>query len=855
MAKTLSNTPLWPYIGVVSCLLILTLLSPQSWNQVGNDEPVISESDRPQPMLVAAGIASPNPDVSRTSETFDASRAVPQDQLLAGMPFREQVSPNPLLSLEEFTTPRQVARIAPPVTERIEFDPSLDHVPSLPSPDISPEPPRIEIAPRLTPLPASIESVNRSITRKEAETAPRVSTFWPLPRNLMTRLEQVAEISGCEAWAERVRYVLVQLHGTDSPHASEVTEYLDVLDASVLEATTLAQNEKRPGSRAAILRANYSVARRVEIWKQVRQALQGPTIPVALRRGDDSQIAQRLKAIEAELAVARQGEAWSKYLLLTQLREVIGSGKAQTQHQVARQILSRMDSDSLAPQQLKMLQASPYSELATALKHWADEPVDYRALLDDIESYEETRRVDAARSLARLYQNSRWSTNPAIEDLSGLLNSHYRNANVRVAIAADLLNRMIPVVEPTDEDINENIQGARVYGVGRVHTELCATLVPDAVRWRVGVEASGEVESSTAASAGPATFYNEALSRYLARKLLIVERNGVSVWRAEAEADSNGGLTGFRTDYDRVPILGWLARSIALDQHDSRFQSARREAEERLAARISERLDEEVHLRLEKAEQEFGEKLLSPMKTLGLNPVALDLHTSTTRLIGRYRLAGDHQLGAHTPRPQAPGDSLLSIQVHESAMNNIIEQLKLDGKETDLRALYHEIGVIFARPDYEAPDDVPEGVTIRFAESEGIRVRFEHGRVIVTLRIAELSQGWRHKWTNFAVRAYYVPDPTQLDANLVREGSIELDGPHLTSGNRIALSGVFSKTLSRNRPFNLINKRIAESESLQDLQVTQFVVTEGWIGVALGPQYGAAVHRMATQPSSTTPPR
>jgi hypothetical protein len=50
----------------------------------------------------------------------------------------------------------------------------------------------------------------------------------------------------------------------------------------------------------------------------------------------------------------------------------------------------------------------------------------------------------------------------------------------------------------------------------------------------------------------------------------------------------------------------------------------------------------------------------------------------------------------------------------------------------------------------------------------------------------------------------------------------------------------------------LINKRIAESDSLQDLQVTQFVVTEGWIGVALGPQYGATVQRMATQPKATT---
>ena len=850
MTKALSNTPLWPYVGVVGCLLILTLLSPRSWRRV-DDEPMMSEPVRSQPTLAAAAIGSPKSELAPRHQVDAEVGAGPQPHNLATSPTSQLVSMHQLPSLNEFQTPGQIARISPPVTEHVDFDPSVDQASSLPAPETNPEAPRVEITPLLTPPRASLDRVKVSVSKKGAETAPHVSTFWPMPRDLALRLEQLAEIEGCAEWADRVRFALQQLHHTESQHASGATEYLDILDAAVQKATALAKNEKRPRECSVILRANYALARRVEIWRQIHQVLQGQTLPVSLRRDDDLQIAQRLDAIDEQLAGARQGNAWSEYLRLSQLRELIGSGRTQTQHRLARHILSRMESDQLTPEQLAMLKDSPFSELAVSLRRWADEPVDCTALLDDIEAYEETRRVDAAHSLARLYQNSRWSTNPEIEELSELLNSHYRNANIRVAIASELLNRMIPVIEPTDEDVNEYIQGARVYGVSRVHTKLSATIVPDYARWRIGVEASGEVESSTAANAGPATFYNEALSRYLARKLLIVERNGVRVWRAEAEADSAAGLTGFRTDFDRVPILGWLARSIALDQHDSRFHSARRAAEERLAARVSERLDEEVHVRIEEAERDFNEKLYSPMQKLGLDPLALDLHTSKTRLIGRYRLAGDHQLGAHTPRPQAPGDSLLSVQIHESAVNNIIEQLELDGKESDLRELYREIGAKFARPDLEAPDDVPEKVTIRFAESEAIRVRFEQGRVIVTLRIAELRRGWRHKWNNFAVRAYYVRDPTQLDANLVREGSIELDGHHITSIDRIALGGIFSNTLSRNRPFNLINKRIAESENLQDLQVTQFVVTEGWIGVALGPQYGAEVQRLATQPGST----
>ncbi|MBC8352618.1 MAG: hypothetical protein H8E66_11550 [Planctomycetes bacterium] len=855
MTKALSNTPLWPYIGVVTCLLILTLLAPRSWKPV-EDHLVVSESGQSQPILAAVAIASPahESSIQRPIQPHSVADIGAQQQSHA--PFERSIEKDTpttdLLSLNNFQTSRQTAKISPPVTERVEFDPSFDQVPSLPEPETKPEPVRIEIAPRLSPPLASEEQLSVPIARKEAENAPHVSTFWPLPNDLVSRLEQVARIEGCREWSSRVRFAIEQLHATESLHASAVTEYLDILDAAVREATKIAAKERRPAARSEILRANYAVARRIEIWRQVRQVVQGQTVPVALRSDDDSQIGERLGAIEEQLVDTDEGAAWTEYLLLNQLRELIGSGKTQDQHGIARRILSRMDSDELDPQQLTMLKGSPFSELAFALRRWADEPIDCMALLDDLEAYEESGRVDGAHSLARLYQNARWSTNPEVEKLSALLNSHYRNANIRVAVSSELLNRMIPEIEPTDEDINETIQGTQVYGVSRIHTELRATLVPDVLRWRVGVEASGEVESSTAADAGPATFYNEALSRYLARKLLVIERNGFSVWQAEAEADSDAGLTGFRTDFDRVPILGWLARSIALDQHDSRFNSARREAEVRLAARVSERLDEEVHSRIETAERDFDAKLFSPMKNLGLNPTALDLHTSETRLIGRYRLAGDHQLGAHTPRPQAPGDSLLSVQVHESAMNNIIEQLKLDGKESDLRQLFRDIGAAFARPNLEVPDDVPERVKIRFANSEAIRVRFDQDRVIVTLRIAELRSGRKSKWRNFAVRAYYVPDPTQLDANLVRERLIELDGRHITSFDRAILSGVFSKALSRSRPFNLINKRIAESENLQDLQVTQFVVTEGWIGVALGPQYGANVQRMATQPETST---
>ena len=50
------------------------------------------------------------------------------------------------------------------------------------------------------------------------------------------------------------------------------------------------------------------------------------------------------------------------------------------------------------------------------------------------------------------------------------------------------------------------------------------------------------------------------------------------------------------------------------------------------------------------------------------------------------------------------------------------------------------------------------------------------------------------------------------------------------------LAGIFEQVLSRNRKLNLVNERISKSPELKDQQVTQFVIHDGWIGIALGPE-------------------
>jgi hypothetical protein len=192
-------------------------------------------------------------------------------------------------------------------------------------------------------------------------------------------------------------------------------------------------------------------------------------------------------------------------------------------------------------------------------------------------------------------------------------------------------------------------------------------------------------------------------------------------------------------------------------------------------------------------------------------------------------------VSAYTPRPQAPGDSLLSVQIHESALNNVLSHLKLEGRRVDLVTLYEEMAERFSEKAAPVPEDIPADIFVTFADADPVRIDCQDGYVRLTIRLQALEEAGEVRFRDLAVIARYKPDPDQLDANLVRDGIFELPKTPRT-GDRVVLSAIFGKVLNRNRKLSLINERISKSPHLKDQQVTQFVIHDGWIGVALGPK-------------------
>ncbi|MDH3717897.1 MAG: hypothetical protein OES79_07225, partial [Planctomycetota bacterium] len=473
--------------------------------------------------------------------------------------------------------------------------------------------------------------------------------------------------------------------------------------------------------------------------------------------------------------------------------------------------------------------------------------VNLSGLLAQVEQYEHSRLPSDGRRIADAIQVLQSSAQTDHRTIGNRLDQHYRNANFRVAVSGNLINRLTPGPQRDCRPVNEQIMGLPVWGDSSTFTKVHVRLLPDSRHIRLGVEAWGRVNAQTTTASGPVHVHSDARSDFVVRKLLLLDDEGLKAKRTVAEANSTSDLVGIESEYDRVPIVRGIVRNMAEREHDEMHGAALRIAEAKVAAAARTRFDAQVVPRVQKAASSFYQELWEPLVKLGLEPTAIDRHTTRLRAVTRLRVGNELQLTGHTARPRAPSDSWASMQIHETVLNNGLQQLELDGKTMSLEELYRYIARRLDRPVKEIPDTMPSNVYVSFAAQDAVRVRCEDGSATLTLGLAEVRKG-TNRWRNLLIRGNYAPAVEGLSAGLVRTGPILLVGHRLRTRDQVALRGVFSKLLSKSHQLNLVPDDLAKDKRLVDMAITQAEIKDGWIGVAMGPvRRGIAAHTAAAR--------
>ena len=885
----------WVLLCLLVALFLLSMASPQIWDRAVRRQTSVETSRLSQPSEPPADAdslrdkATPPPqDVHQASgpqlaESLPGATWTPgvvrltsvDDDAQPSDSPQEFESAEPAERIGGWNTPPLVADAAPredlfsePQPEP-QADPQSKTEPeltsALPTPSL---PPRAPSLVGLTPTRVRILSRRTTLARRPsipdnlapqtnaepaspaaADVAGPIERVWHEPKSLIEALNSLTSSAPMRQWALDAGR-LIDLLGTSAGSPKQTATIIEQL-ATMADATEpLSRTVDDAKAAKELRRTGHALRRRVDVWRSIAQ-FEPPAVaedqPV---QRDPEQLTFCLAEVDTLMAGSAASKAWREYLLLDVLRGWVARQEASEgtiPRELARQAIERLGQTPVSVSQRKFLSRDPLAKLRAELQHWAAVPVDSAALLEHQERYELSGLASDAKLLAEDCFQLSLSKSENRRRLAKKLQTHYRNANLRLAVTGDLLNRIIPKPEPEYAPVRETVLGKAVRGRSKTLTEVGVVLLPDAHRVRMALEITGKVSSLTTVNSGPATFWNNSHVTYKARKPMEVDLGGIRLWPAEVAVYNRMRLRGLKTDFDPIPLLGPLAKSVARSQHEQSQPAALSEVKRKVARRARNKIDTEAQKRLGEASRNLRKKVLDPLEALSLDPVLIAAETTDRRFTMRLRLAGEDQLGAHTPRPRAPGNSLASLQVHESVVNNVLRRLELEGQTFTLAQLSQRVSARFARDEPWETDPANSDVTITFAKQDAICVRLQDGRVEVTVSIAKLRKASR-SWKNFKLRAFYRPRSNGLSAELVRDGVIQVIGRRLGTGSQIALRSVAAKTFSKRRPIRLTPKKLLENPGVADVELTQLVVDGGWFGAAIAEKTAIAEEEVADRP-------
>ncbi len=740
-----------------------------------------------------------------------------------------------------------------------------------PAPPTKPEPISLGQAPAAKQTPdAQPESAARDVAAANQHKGDTHPAGWPEAAALHEMLNDLAGIAtagdfpsaqdGAFAddpaarWAGQVDSRLRRLQSFDwlgDPDAGSTLQQLATFAEAGLQ---LAEQVDDRQLQIQWLRTAHGLNRRLAVWGAVwkvvdsgaRQSIDGSRPVFSVLADSDAarklatKIAGLADQVESELARSNDPGGWHEFLLLDDIRAAVDNGSPAARAEVAQRFLSRLQWYGLQPSQRQWLDRPAVNELADSLRTWSATPIDYAKLVRDLERQENNAIDLSAIDVADAVQSLRFSGREASVAVAKSITTHYRNANMRFAVTDQLMRRLLPPVQSQVQPVRTTLLGSRVRGTSQINSDLDLRLVPSRDRWSLELLTQGDVSTRAVGLNGPVALRTVGNSNFLASTPIQLTTDAVKIGSSSVSVNNQTRLRGIRSDYDGLPLIGSLVRSIAAGRYADSAPIANRITESRIRQSISGEIDQQVQEKVRKATGQFSDVVVGPLGRMDLEPMVVDMETTPSRLLARYRLAGDWQMAAFTPRPRAPHNSLMSLQLHQSAINNTLEQMVPRDEPASIRDMVDSAMSQFGVDTRPIIADLPDDVTIQFAPTRPITVEIEDDRLWLTLRIVQLKGEDGFELRTFIVRAKYRAEFDGNRAYLVRDSGLSIQGPRMSMRQRLPARAIFNKVLDDDRPLPLTMPQMAEHPAVQDLEVSQLILRDGWIGLAMGPADASA---------------
>ena len=667
---------------------------------------------------------------------------------------------------------------------------------------------------------------------------------WPRTPQLDVQLQDLNASAGgsnddlrdeVTKWSTQVQQTFARLNELPRLGDPIAIGLISRLEALALDGLRSAEQVADRDIQINWLQATHGVYRRYAVWKAVWSVVSTTRENASseLHADNGRSVEEVVRQLRAEIEDTGDAAGWTSYLMLDQVDDAATGKGVNRRGMVAQRVLSRVRWYGLDDVQRAWLERQSIQQLMTELQPWTRAPVDYASLLSQIER-QESDAVDLATiDIAGAAQTLRFSDSQPAAMVANQINTYYRNANIRTALSQEMLQRLIPSVAPVTVPVRTNILGSRVKGISHINSELDLELHPKPQSWAFTLQTIGNVRTHSTGRRGQTAVRTRGDANFAAATPIEITANGISVGDSQINVRGNTRLRDVNSQYDNWPLLGSLAKSIIAAKYNERSRLTSRIANRRMTKQIGDGIDERLDAKVAKATNRLNEVVMGPLNTLRLQPQIIDMQTTDQRLIARYRLAGDWQIGASTPRPRAPSDSLLSVQINQSAINNTLEQVVPLGEPTTIQSAFDNTMKVFGRENVELPEDIPRDVLIQFTKTRPITVEMKDGKLWITMRIVELSRAKGAALRRFIVRAGYTAQIDGLRASLVRDGHLNISGPGMSMRQRLPIRAIFNKVFSPNHPIPVTSSSFVSAESLADAEISQIEIRDGWFALAV----------------------
>ena len=405
--------------------------------------------------------------------------------------------------------------------------------------------------------------------------------------------------------------------------------------------------------------------------------------------------------------------------------------------------------------------------------------------------------------------------------------------NVRLQISGDFIAAGFRKEINQILDINETILGTKVVGDGVLVGASYAEIADSPKRAAIKVLAEAVLETNTDGRHSPVTLKNYTTGMLRGEKQILFSADAVTTTPARARANLTSQISDVRINAG--PIIRLLARSqIEIQKEDSQDEAARR-AERRMSKELNDRIDPNI------AELNVKyQKIREALNKTGLFPRVWNLSSTAQQVDLSILLGNTYQPSAPIPAPILQPTNGLAVQVHQSALNNMLAIL-LAGRFIDEEKFSQRMAEFFEEtPEFLKRKAEESPAKVSFGQRAPVDVLFVDNKIRVVVRLNDIrvldnssrsfviSVEYRIKMENREGRDIVILEQTEAEA--FPAGFGQGNGTSLSTTQTIIRSYLLRRLEALPKRYEAESLSLGGEWAGTGQLVPQFVSTEkGWL--------------------------